>query len=103
MPEDHAPHEWKLVRTAVGPRHRRGDGAEVWKSDDEFYSNPLNPRCRLWEGAGPGRTDYLNQKPRTSGRNRSTGQRRRFGTAEAAMRAVDLAYPPAAPGGAEAA
>lgn len=74
-------------------RWRRHDGAEVWRSADHYHSNPLDPRCRLWEGAGPGPDDYLMKAMRTDRRERFR-TRRRFGGAQAAMRAVDRAYPP---------
>jgi len=74
-------------------RWRREDGAEVWRSDDHFYSNPENPLCRLWEAAGPGPRDFLYQRPRQSSRSRLVGQRKRFASHISAMRAVDAIYP----------
>jgi hypothetical protein len=85
---------WTLTRSDSDGHwyYRRVDGAEVWRSDDYYYSNPVNPRCRLWEAAGPGTGAYLVQALRTDRRSRGA-QRRRFGTAQAAMAAVDIAIP----------
>lgn len=83
----------EIWRRVEARRWRRGDGAEVWESVDHYYSNPLNPRCRLWEGAGPGDNQIL-MRARRSDRRELGRSRRRFGSAAAAMAAVDLAHPP---------
>lgn len=47
------PGGWTLRTEALGapsrPWYERSDGAYVWYSRDEYYSNPLNPRCRMWQ------------------------------------------------------
>ena len=78
-------------RQIAAIRWRRNDGSEVWEGD-EFHSNPLNPRCLMWEGAGPDPGSYLIKARRRDRRERFT-VRRRFGSAETAMRAADDAYP----------
>ena len=88
---------WTEVEPGFGAtaRFRRSDGAEVWESSNTYHSNPMNPRCRLWEAAGPGPRDYLNtaQRRLNGGRQMTMRVRRRFGSAAAAMRAVETAYP----------
>lgn len=83
------PELWTAVSTT---RWRRQDGAEVWKSEDTYHSNPVSARARLWEGAGPGSLATLNRARRTDRRERFT-TRRRFGSAQTAMAAVDIVYP----------
>lgn len=73
-------------------RYRRQDGAEVWKSEDTYHSNPLSARSRLWEAAGPGAHDYLN-RVRRGDRHERFNTRRRFGSPQAAMAAVDRDRP----------
>lgn len=68
----------------------RSDGAYVWKDRDQYYSNPLNTRCRMWmvfksDTAG----DYLSKTLRRS----RLGVPRKWNTAEAAMRAADRELP----------
>jgi len=78
--------------TRIGSsRWRRHDGAEVWRGDD-YYSNPERPGNRMWEGAGPGNGNHLLKQPRRDRRERFT-VRRRFGTPETAMAAVDRMFP----------
>lgn len=72
-------------------RFMRSDGALVWKGDD-YHSNPLNPRCRMWEASGPGVSDTLYKAQRRDRRERFV-TRRRFGSADAAMKAVDRTFP----------
>jgi hypothetical protein len=87
------PEAQPLWRANESGQFERRDGALVWKGD-EYHSNPLNPRCRMWEGAGPaGMSQTLNKAVRSDRRERFN-VRRRFGSAEAAMQAVDRAYPP---------
>lgn len=85
---------WTLIQD-VG-RHgpfsywQRSDGAYVYKSRDEYYSNPLNPRCRMWTAFCSDRNaDCLS---RTVRRSRLRWPRK-WQTAEAAMRALDREHP----------
>jgi hypothetical protein len=79
---------WTEVSPAL---YERVDGARVWKGDD-YHSNPLNPRSRMWEGAGPHVNQTLVKRARRDRRERFV-TRRRFGSPEAAMQAVDLIHP----------
>jgi hypothetical protein len=72
--------------------YQRTDGAYVWWSRDMYYSNPENPRCRMWQaflsdGTRDGR--YLRKAPI----KRERGTPRKWSTADAAMRAVDREHP----------
>lgn len=69
--------------------YERTDGAYVWESSDHYYSNPLNPRCRLWMAFGPDQ-QYLFKAPITSPRCHTP---RKWQSAAAAMKALDREKP----------
>lgn len=88
------PTGWTLVYTDRynTPYYTRSDGAYVWKSRDQYYSNPLDPKCRMWQAFLPDGTE--NGEPISKVR-RNVLYRipRKWQSPLAAICAVDLEFP----------
>ncbi len=91
---------WTEVKR--GYRWRRGDGAVAMWDDRSPHPNPCNPRSRLWTcwEPEPSQQAVLKEVGRLrraqDGRLYHLRVRRRFQTAQAAMRFLDKHYPPRA-------